>query len=315
MLKERIYINSSDTILTFDFIQDDKSFIVNENTNQIFSNKGNFVILKIKKQNLSTWELISYISQMLDIDEKLIGYAGLKDKKATTIQYVSIPKYKANDFKLLNTINVKVIDSFIHNKKLKIGDLQSNSFIIILHNFKADELPIFYQRLSHIQKHGMPNYFGYQRFGKEDNFKKSKAIMEGELFLKDKKLEKFLKTAYQSYFFNSWLRKRVDISIVEDNKKLIGLDGDILSINDHKIITGLLPGRDVLRANKKAREIEKEFDDMFIQEKGYRRDAMVYPTKIKNKLIDDKMILEFTLQKSSYATVFIEMLLNKNLYN
>ena len=48
---------------------------------------------------------------------------------------------------------------------------------ITLHNFKADELPIFYQRLSHIQKHGMPNYFGYQRFGKEDNFEKSKAII------------------------------------------------------------------------------------------------------------------------------------------
>lgn len=180
----------------------------------------------------------------------------------------------------------------------------------------AKTLPLIYQTISQIQKHGMPNYFGYQRFGKDDNFEKSKRIAYGEELLRDKKLDKFMKLAYQSYFFNAWLAKRLEISKEEGSNKLISIKGDIFNLHDRTVITGLLPGRDILRAKDEAQVIEEEFDDIFIHEKGYRRDAWIKPENIKNKFNAqyNSMLLEFTLPKSSYATVFIENIANKNYF-
>jgi len=313
MQTQRIFLQTHEP-LNFTFKQTKDDFIVDEIIDKEFKGKGNFLILKIKKQSTSTWELLSIISETLDIEEHLIGYAGLKDKNATTTQYISIPVNRSKEYKLLNSKNIKVIGTFKHDKKLKIGDLAGNQFKITLKDVSSEILPQIYQTLSQIQKHGLPNYFGYQRFGKESNFEKSKRISEGEEVLKDKKLEKFMKLAYQSYFFNAWLVKRIELSKEENSKKLIPLDGDVFNLHDRTVITGLLPGRDILRAKNKAREIEEEFDDIFIQEKGYRRDAWIKPLDIKNKYNQEtkNMVLEFTLPKSSYATVFIENLANKN---
>jgi len=313
MQTQRIFLQTHEP-LSFTFKQTKDDFIVDEVTDIEFRGKGNFLILKIKKEYTSTWELLSIISDTLDIEEHLIGYAGLKDKNATTTQYISIPLNQSNNYKHLNSKKVKVLETFIHDKKLKIGDLVANRFKINLTDIKPIDLPQIYQTLSQIQKHGIPNYFGYQRFGKEENFEKSKRISEGEEVLKDKKLEKFMKLAYQSYFFNAWLAKRVELSREKNSKKLLPLEGDVYNRYERDIITGLLPGRDILRAKKAAYEIEKEFDDIFIQEKGYRRDAWIKPLDIKNKYNNEQksMFLEFTLPKSSYATVFVENLANKN---
>jgi tRNA pseudouridine13 synthase len=160
----------------------------------------------------------------------------------------------------------------------------------------------------------MSNYFGYQRFGKDYDFEKAKRVTYGEEVLANKKLEHLLVSAYQSYFFNSWLSKRVELSKEDECNKLQALEGDIFLNNDKKTITGLLPGRKVMRATKAAREIEKEFDDEFIHAKGFRREAWIKPIDLKNKFIKEKnhLILEFTLPKSSYATVLIENIANKN---
>jgi tRNA pseudouridine13 synthase len=313
MQTQRIFLQTHEP-LNFTFKQTKEDFFVEEIKNGAFKGKGNFLILKIKKQSLSTWELLSIISEVLDIEEHQIGYAGLKDKNATTIQYISIPRSKSKDYKLLNSKNIKVLETFVDDKKLKIGNLLGNKFKIRLKDIEASSLPIIYQTISQIQKHGLPNYFGFQRFGRESNFEKSKRISNGEEVLKDKKLEKFMKLAYQSYFFNAWLAKRVELSKDLNSNKLTSLDGDVFNLHDRDIITGLLPGRDILRAKKDALELEKQYDDMFIHEKGYRRDAWIKPDNITNKYEKEtnSMLLEFTLPKSSYATVFIENIANKN---
>ena len=139
-------------------------------------------------------------------------------------------------------------------------------------------------------------------------------------------------SAYQSDFFNRWLAKRVEIS--KDSFKLLG--GDVMhSLVDEKFFTpnkinenitrdfeskkivptGLLCGRDVFRARNEAREIEEQFDDTYIQEKGLRRDAIVFPKDIfvNYNLAEKKCKIKFTLPKASYATVLIENIANRNL--
>lgn len=308
----RIYLQKHQPIeLTFN--QNRYDFIVEELPNK-FSNKGNYLILKIKKEYVSTWELIKMISQKLNIDEHLIGYCGLKDKNSTSTQYISIPLSRSRDYESLNSKFVKVEESYLNDKKLKIGDIQGNRFTITLKDVEPENLSTLYQTLAQIQKHGFPNYFGYQRFGKDNDFKKAKDIVYGEEHESNKKMEYFLISSYQSYFFNAWLAKRVELSKNKDMKKLDILDGDLFVDRDKKIISGLMPGRGVKRATSKAQEIEKEFDDIFIHQKGSRRAAFVVPKNVSNKYNSEKKTLElnFDLPSGSYATVLIENLVNRN---
>ena len=310
---KRLFFQTHEQI-EFKFIQNKYDFIVDEVPLGSFSNSGNFLILRIKKEFLSTWDLLTHISKVLNIDEHKIGYAGLKDKNATTTQYISIPLTKEKFLKNINNKSIKLLSANRHNKKLNIGDLKGNKFRINLKEVEEKDLPLIYQALSQIQKNGMMNYFGYQRFGKDYDFQRAKNIVYGEEIIKNKKLEHFMISAYQSYYFNAWLAKRVELCKDKGFNKLQNINGDILNLFDKKTITGLLPGRKIIRASKNARDIEKDFDDEYIHAKGFRRDSIVKIKNITSKFVktENKLILKFELPKSSYATVLIESIANRN---
>lgn len=323
---------ANDKTLNFKFIQNEEDFIVEEQPID-FSLSGNFLVLKIKKTNCDTWELLDKIAKFLNIYSNEIGYAGLKDKRATTTQYITIPKKYGNVIKNFKNKKIEIIESFLHNAKLNIGDLKGNRFQINLYDVEIADINHIQKMIKIISKKGMPNYFGYQRFGKDVglNIEKAKNIIHGKEVVKDKKLSKMLILAYQSSFFNAWLVERLKLS--KDEFKL--LDGDVFldleknrlftpkaitqkisqDFKDGKITpTGLLPGRKVFRSINEASKIESKYDDSYIQEKGYRREAIVYPKNILCKYELSKKVcsLDFVLPKGSYATVFVEFLANRN---
>ncbi|AXH13262.1 tRNA pseudouridine(13) synthase TruD [Halarcobacter bivalviorum] len=319
--------------INFKFYQNIDDFIVVENPIK-FTNRGNFIIAKIKKKSLGTWDLLESLSKGLRIYENELGYAGLKDKNATTTQYISIPRKYAKDLNKFRHPKIEIKETFLHSTKLNIGDLESNSFEITLHEVKEEDLYKIEKLLKEISKAGMPNYFGFQRFGHDaqENLDKARRYIYGDLLIKDRKLAKMLVSAYQSDFFNKWLVAR----LAHSNEEFKALAGDVFrSYKDDKFFTpkslteniledfknrkivptGLLPGRYAFRSTNKARKIEEKYDDTYIQEKGYRRDAIVYPKDINisyNKETS-KCTLKFTLPKGSYATVLIENIANRNL--
>lgn len=322
----------NDKTLNFKFVQNEEDFIVEEQPIK-FSGAGSFLVLKIKKENCDTWELIDRLAKFLNVFSNEIGYAGLKDKRATTTQYITIPKKYSKEIKLFKNKKIEILDTFLHNEKLNIGDLEGNRFKINLHNVEVADINHIQKIIKLIVKEGMPNYFGYQRFGKEvvDNLAKAKEVVYGDEIVKDKKLSKMLIAAYQSSFFNAWLVERLNLS--NDEFKL--LDGDIfLDLQKDKLFTpkvitanilndfhnfkitptGLLPGRKVFKAVADAAVIEQKYDDLYIQEKGYRREAMVFPRDISCKYDASKKVcsLDFILPKGSYATVLVEYLANRN---
>lgn len=319
--------------IDFKFYQNEDDFIVTENPIK-FTGRGNFIIMKIKKKKLGTWDLIDSLARTFSVYENELGYAGLKDKNATTTQYISIPRKYAKDLKKLNQKRVQIEETFLHSTKLNIGDLISNSFEINLHEVKEQDVYLIERLLKQIAKLGMPNYFGYQRFGidSEQNLEKARKYIYEDLIIKDKKISKMLISQYQSDFFNRWLVQRLKLS----NEEFRILSGDVFRVyktdkfftpknlsddmkkdfNDKKIVpTGLLPGRQAFRSLGEARKIEEKHDDTYIQEKGFRRDAIVYPKDISVKYDKEtkKCKLKFTLPKASYATVLIENIANKNL--
>ena len=322
----------NDKTLNFKFLQNEEDFIVEEQPIE-FSNSGNFVVLEIKKQNCDTWELIDRLSKFLGIFSNEIGYAGLKDKRATTTQYITIPKKYSKKLKNFKSKKIEIKEICLHNKKLNIGDLEGNRFKINLHEVEKTDIFQIEKIIKLISKFGMPNYFGYQRFGKDvkENLEKAKDLLFGDAIIKDRKVAKMLLSAYQSTFFNAWLVERLKL----DNSGFKLLDGDIFydikneklftpkSINEkiiedfkNKLITptGLLPGRDVFKAKDDALKIEQKYDDSQITEKGYRREAIVFPEILSSKYdkLNKSCSLDFILPKGSYATVLIELLANRN---
>ena len=225
----------NDKTLNFKFVQNEEDFIVEEQPIK-FSGAGSFLVLKIKKENCDTWELIDRLAKFLNVFSNEIGYAGLKDKRATTTQYITIPKKYSKEIKLFKNKKIEILDTFLHNEKLNIGDLEGNRFKINLHNVEVADINHIQKIIKLIVKEGMPNYFGYQRFGKEvvDNLAKAKDVVYGEEIVKDKKLSKMLISAYQSSFFNAWLVERLKLS--NDEFKL--LDGDVfLDLQKDKLFT------------------------------------------------------------------------------
>jgi tRNA pseudouridine13 synthase len=299
--------------INFTFIQNRYDFIVQEIPNRVFLNKGNYSILEIQKTYLSTWDLLKYISDILGIEEHKIGYAGLKDKNATTTQFISIPLTKENVIKRLNSKNVQILNIFRDKQKINIGDLKANKFSITLKDVQEEDSIELFRVIGKIQKHGIPNYFGFQRFGKDFDFDEAKDIAYGDNFIQNKKLSHMLTSAYQSYFFNNWLSHRVKLSIENNLNKLLEIEGDVYS-KQTPYITGLLVGRNIIRAKNKAREIEELYDDEYVQLKGSRRDAWIDIKNLNSKYLknENKLILDFELPKSSYATVLIENIACKN---
>jgi tRNA pseudouridine13 synthase len=65
-----------------------------------------------------------------------------------------------------------------------------------------------------MQEKGIPNYFGYQRFGEDGkSWQQGQEIAHSGKRLKGAK-EKLLVSAYQSHLFNQWLSQRVNLSKV-----------------------------------------------------------------------------------------------------
>jgi tRNA pseudouridine13 synthase len=200
---------------SFLFKPSSRDFSVEEIPLYKFSQEGEHLILKVRKKNLTTWQMLDILSSYLGIAKKEFGYAGLKDKNAITIQYISLPKKYQDRLKNFSHEQIKILDSYIHNNKIRVGHLKGNRFWMRFKKVNLTSLDMIESVLEWIKKNGMPNYFGEQRFGNtKNNFLDGKAIIEGKLYIKDRKKREFLIGAYQSYLFNNWLSKRIELSLL-----------------------------------------------------------------------------------------------------
>jgi len=186
------------TPIHFNFKQTVERFFVEEIPLYTFTGTGNYLILKIQKTDMSTWKLISVLAKATGLQERDIGYAGLKDKNATTIQYISLPKNREKELnKNLTTEKIDILERTYNKAPIKIGHLKGNRFSIVLHEVSEKDAKFFNTTAKRMQKEGIPNYYGYQRFGEDSRSylqgkeiahsgKKLKGSKENSLFLPTK---------------------------------------------------------------------------------------------------------------------------------
>jgi len=214
--------------INFNFAQTIERFFVEEIPLFKFADKGSNLILKIKKTDMSTFKLITVIAKATRLEQRDIGYAGLKDKNATTIQYISIPKqYERDVIKNLTTEKIEILEKYYSKFPIKVGQLKGNRFSIVLEAVDKKTEENIQKIAKELVANGIPNYYGYQRFGEDSkSYEQGKEIAHSGKKLKGAK-EKLLVSAYQSFLYNSWLSERVAISktvnknSVEDASKFL----------------------------------------------------------------------------------------------
>ncbi len=232
------------------FSKNSKDFIVSEIPLYDFSGDGEHLILKVRKKSLTTWQMLQIFSEVTGIKKREFGYAGLKDKDGLTIQYISMPKIYEKRIESFLHDKIKILESTYHKNKLKIGHLRANRFFVRLKKVNGIDAKKLKEALKSIKTYGLANYFGYQRFGKNrDNFLRGKEILESKVKEKNKRVEKFLISAYQSHLFNLWLSKRVKISKLIDSfevnelSELLSFPKEIIKkLKSQKSFFKLLPG-------------------------------------------------------------------------
>lgn len=204
--------------IDFHFRQTPRDFVVEEIPLYEFSGEGEHLVLFVRKKSLSTLELVSMIARHLGIQNKEIGYAGLKDKHAMTKQYISIHKKHEEAMDAFVHENVKIISKTYHNNKIKLGHLSGNRFFIKLKKVNPTSAQKIDEAMKNISNQGMPNFFGYQRFGNDgDNHIQGELIAKGQKRERNPKIKRLLINAYQSHLFNLWLSRRLEINTLVEN--------------------------------------------------------------------------------------------------
>ncbi len=142
-----------------------EDFIVEEIPLYEPSSQGDHTYFMIEKIGMTTLELIRKLARKLNVKERNIGYAGLKDSLAVTRQLMSIEHIAPEKIQSLDIPNTKIIWIDKHKNKLKLGHLSGNKFKIKLRTLPPDAEEITQSVFSLLQTRGVPNYFGNQRFG------------------------------------------------------------------------------------------------------------------------------------------------------
>ena len=174
------------------------------------SGGGEHLYLWVEKRGLGPEFFVQQVGQRLGLPTNEIGTAGLKDRHAVTRQWVSVPKHVEPRLPQIDGDGIRVLNVSRHTNKLKTGHLRGNRFRILVSEAEpvGDRVGPIVERL---QRLGMPNYYGPQRFGRGGTTHETGLrLLAGERVgrLPPFRLRLHL-SAVQSLLFNDWLIRRV----------------------------------------------------------------------------------------------------------
>ncbi|MDD4856975.1 MAG: tRNA pseudouridine(13) synthase TruD [Candidatus Krumholzibacteria bacterium] len=143
---------------------------------RIQANTGAFAIYRLTKRSLATDEALESIARKLRVPPRQIGYGGLKDKHALTVQYVSIDSSRGDAGTiplLVETPGWKIELAGRLDRGISAEDVSGNRFRVAVRNLtrrQCERMTATRRALSPGGARGgrtllFVNYFGAQRFG------------------------------------------------------------------------------------------------------------------------------------------------------
>jgi tRNA pseudouridine13 synthase len=322
-----------------------EDFIVEEILDLKIEKEGKYSYFVLEKKNCNTVDAIRLVSKKIKSDEKLINFAGTKDRNAITRQYISVNNCPIKKDAIINQqISLKYLGQ--GNERINLGLNKGNKFAITVRNLEKEEK---------ISLKKIVNYFDEQRFSKSNvviahsllkrDFKKACS------FIDDDNLKKFLeknprnfvgalrtvpKKILQMYIhaFQSKIWNETAARMIEKNSKISKkipysegmfiFPGNVDKIKQQNIpLIGF--GTEKNAESKIAFEILDRFDinqrDFIFKEipeissDGESRNLFAEVSSFKYSYENDelnrgmfKCPLEFELPKGSYATIVLRQI-------
>ncbi|MFZ8957954.1 MAG: tRNA pseudouridine(13) synthase TruD [Pseudohongiellaceae bacterium] len=248
--------------------QQHDDFVVTETLGFEPSGDGEHLMFLVEKSGQSTREAARKISRILDIDERDVGYSGMKDRRARTRQWYSARVGQLNEgaSARFEQAGLDILRMARNYRKLRIGSHKSNQFRLLLRGFSGCAQD-FERRLQLLEASGVPNYFGSQRFGRElSNLPEALAMLRRPVGQcrtthKHRESRSIFFSAARAYVFNQLLSRRVrcdhwstyvegDVLNLDKTKRFFTVAVDswnqdlvdrLESLDIHP--TGLLPGK------------------------------------------------------------------------
>lgn len=202
--------------------------------------EGEHLYLMVEKRGLGTPEMVDLVAAHFGVRRSAVGTAGMKDAQAITRQVVSVhtPGKRLESFPMLRHESVSVLWADQHTNKLRTGHLAGNRFSIKIRGVAMTDAPRGLRILRELERRGLPNYFGPQRFGaKSDNHHVGRAVLTGESKRRmPTQKRKLMLNALQSAVFNEVLAERVragtmdrlsagDVAFKHDSGAVFAVDG------------------------------------------------------------------------------------------
>jgi tRNA pseudouridine13 synthase len=206
------------------FVSSPETFLVEEIPAYLPAGEGEHTYLWIEKKNLTTLEAVAKLARVLGVQARDIGYAGMKDRRATTRQWLSLPGMDPMRTQEIAVDGLRVLATGRHRNKLRVGHLHGNHFEILLSDLAAGEGAAIATALQDLAAKGVPNRYGHQRFGSAgDNVEVGLSVLRGTRREPDSRRRKLLLSAVQSAVFNRVLDLRA-----KEGGLLVLRSGDIL---------------------------------------------------------------------------------------
>lgn len=164
-------------------IKDDyEDFVVEELPLYEASGEGTHTYFLLEKRGLTTMQAVHDVARELEVRRFDIGYAGLKDARAVTRQWMSVEHVEPGRVEALSIPRLRVLDVSRHRNKLKLGHLRANAFTIRVRQTDPGRLNELDAALQSLCVTGVPNYFGPQRFGgRGDSWKVGREVIRNDL--------------------------------------------------------------------------------------------------------------------------------------
>jgi tRNA pseudouridine13 synthase len=298
--------------------------------------RGEHLFVRFRKTDLNTPEAVRRIAQALGGDPREAGWAGLKDRHAVTTQWASF--FKADPARALglDLPGIQVLEAALHPHKIRTGHLRANRFAIRVRGAQAD-VATASQLLEQLAADGAPNYYGEQRFGREQsNLERARRwLLQGGPPPRDRFQRKLLASVLQSELFNRWLAARVragalgrpiagDLMRKEDTGGVfVATDPELEAPRMQRweiSPTGPMFGAKMRWPEAEALRIEEELiasagldaerlERLRAVLPGTRRVARIRPEGLQWSADEEALELRFSLPKGAYATVILRELL------
>lgn len=295
--------------------------------------KGEHLFLWVEKRDVGAEWFAREVARRLGIGAAEVGTAGLKDRHAVTRQWVSVPAAAESRLGQVDGDGISVLRVSRHTNKLRPGHLRGNRFRVLIRDADATAAERAEPILVRLRQHGLPNFYGPQRFGRDgETARMGMAMLRKERdHVRPPFLRKLALSAGQSLLFNEYMSRRL-----ADGLLRTVLDGDVMAkwpgggmfvtrdvtaeqarFDVREIVTaGPMFGSKTFAAAGVAAEREAAVlrdaelpADAFIRfgklVQGTRRHNLVYIDDLTEAVEEDGLRLKFTLSAGSYATVLL----------